>query len=59
MTKEVISKTVKQDKCKCGDNCCCENPVLSGFKHGFGFWLAGLLVFLLVATVTTALFYLV
>jgi len=44
----------KKEKC-----CESENPVLSGFKYGFGFWLAGLLIFLLVAAVTTALFYLV
>jgi hypothetical protein len=40
---------------------CCEggSTILTGFKHGFGFWLAGLLIFLLVAAVTTALFYLI
>lgn len=59
MTKENETKVVKKNECKCGDDCCCQNPVLNGFKHGFGFWLAGLLVFLLVAAVTTALFYLV
>jgi hypothetical protein len=54
MTKEKESK-----KCECGCGCQDANPVLTGFKYGFGFWLAGLLVFLLVAAVATALFYLV
>lgn len=56
MAKE---KEVKKEVCSCGCGCDCENPILRGFKYGFGFWLAGLLVLLLVAAVTTALFYLV
>jgi hypothetical protein len=59
MAKEVASDVAKQEKCSCDDDCCSQNPILSGFKRGLGFWLAGLLVFLLVAAVTTALFYLV
>lgn len=49
----------KETKKECNCGCDCQNPTLSGFKYGFGFWIAGLLVFLLIAAVATALFYLI
>lgn len=35
-----------------------QNQVFDGFKYGFGFWLAGLALWLLVLAVVAALYYL-
>ncbi|MDD3481129.1 MAG: hypothetical protein PHW75_02820 [Patescibacteria group bacterium] len=34
-----------------------KNQVIDGFKYGFGFWLAGLSLWLLVSAVVAALYY--
>lgn len=34
-----------------------KNQILDGFKYGFGFWLSGLTLWLLVSAVVAALYY--
>jgi len=57
MAKEKELKS--NNGCQCSGGCVCgsQNPVLMGFKKGFGFWLSGLLVWLLVSAVVALLYY--
>lgn len=59
MTKE--DKVLKNKECQCGNGCncgCdCQSLILAGFKKGFGFWLAGLTIWIIISMVVALLYY--
>jgi len=52
-----MEKEKKDKKCKCSEGCGCHfKDITVGYKHGLGFWLSGLTIWLLISLVI-ALFY--
>lgn len=55
-----MEKEKKNKGCKCSENCGCHlKDIIVGYKHGLGFWLSGLTVWLLVSLVIALLYTLV